>query len=233
MKFNIFVIIFIVLFVSACATAPQQPISLNKEALLDGNRMGIVMDKMPKPALDLPGASCLLCIATAMAANSTLSTQVKTFSSEELVSLPAEVKGILKGAGKEVLLIEEELEIKDLPGVENWVENKPRKDFSVLAKSNDVGQLLVIDVNHHGATRPYSAYFPTGGPEASISGAAYLIDMRSNTYLWYLPISIFRGVDAEAWDEPPAYPGVTNSYYQVVEEFRDAILEAIKKQVVN
>jgi hypothetical protein len=190
------------------------------------------MEPIPEPTMALPGAGCLLCILTATAASSTLTEQVKTFSSDELASLPSEVKTVLEVDKKNVSIVDAVIQIDELPDSEGG-ENKPRKNFTELAKKYNVDQLLVIDIDSHGATRPYSSYFPTGAPEASINGKAYIIDLKSNDYLWYLPLSMFKGAGGETWDEAPEYPGITNSYYQILEEFRDGVLNAISQKAAN
>jgi hypothetical protein len=44
---------------------------------------------------------------------------------------------------------------------------------------------------------------------------------------------MFKGAGGETWDEAPEYPGITNSYYQILEEFRDGVLNAISQKAAN
>jgi len=220
----------LLLTLTGCVTPPQPPVSLNAEFLTaSDNRIGVAMDTMPSPNLQLPGANCLLCIAVASGANSELSAHAKTLSTEELAQLKAEVLAVLKEQGRNVILVDDPLLINKLPKTKGLGEGFAKRDFSSFAEQHGLDHLLVIDINGIGMTRPYTSYIPMGAPQATVSGTAFLIDLQSNKYEWYLPIDLHLGTEGE-WDEPKDFPGLTNSYYQVLESLRDRVLSPLTIQ---
>src|SRR5919106_1730893 len=122
----------------ACAT-PQQPyVGLGQDALSPSSgRVGVVMTTLPKVDTRFPGADCLLCIATANAANSTLSSHIQSLSHEDLPKLKDEVATLIRKKGVEATVIGEELKLDALPDAATKGPNLALKDHSVLkAKYN-------------------------------------------------------------------------------------------------
>src|SRR5712671_3241563 len=76
------------MLVAACAIKPQQAISLSEETMnAQSGRVGVMMTKLPAVDTHLPGAGCLLSLAAASAANSSLTAHAKTLSYEDLPQL--------------------------------------------------------------------------------------------------------------------------------------------------
>ncbi len=209
---------------AACAGTPQQPVALDGTAFSgESSRLGVLVRYPQESKLILPGASCLLCVAAAAAANSKLSSHVKTIPTTDRATLEQDSIATLQANGSQVVTLASELDISKLPKHKSELENSTKQDFSALAEQHNANDILVIDVAHLGVTRAYTSYVPTGPPQASSLGTAYLVNATDNTYRWYLPLNFSVGVEGE-WKEPPAYPGVTNAYYQMLELMRDAIL---------
>ena len=231
MFFKSLILSVVIVMMVGCGMQPQKPIEMSVSNLFDqSSTVAVVFDPMPQPSLEVPGAGCLLCVAVARGANSQLTRQVETFSIQDLVALKADIADKLTEQGKSVRVINEEFKLDELPKakVAKGEDDKARLDHSSIASEYNVDQLLVVDINSIGVIRNYSSYIPVEDPKASIMGRAYLVDLKTNTYLWYLPISSFRFASGE-WKEPPEYPGITNAYYQLVEELRDNILSVIEK----
>ena len=57
-----------------------------------------------------------------------------------------------------------------------------------------------------------------------MSGSAYMVKLEDNSYTWYLPIKLYQSASGE-WKEPPAFPGLSNAYYGVVETVKDDLLD--------
>lgn len=224
MQVKLFGILVLLLTLTGCVTAPQLPISINTEIFSNpDSRVGVAMDLVASPNLQLPGAGCLLCLAVAAGANSDLSAHSKTLSTDEIDQLKSDAAESLKAQGREVTLIEEPLLLDKLPKTKDLGDGFAKRDFSSLVEQYQLGHMLVIDINAVGMTRPYASYVPTGAPQATVIGSAFLIDLTTNKYEWYLPISLYLGADGE-WDEPNDFPGLTNAYYQVLESLKDMIL---------
>lgn len=216
-----------VLALAGCATAPQRPVPLATSSFQTSQRIGVAMTALPKVDTDFPGASCLLCMATASLANSSLTTHARTLPYEDLPKLKAMLAEHMTKKGSTVTLIAEELKVDDLPKVSSTAPNVARQNFSALQHKHGVDKLLVVDINRLGFDRTYSAYFPTSDPKAVLRGTAYLVDLKSNTYEWYQPLNVIRSADG-AWDEPAKYPGLTNAYFQVIELGKDEVLKPFK-----
>jgi hypothetical protein len=207
-----------------CATVPQEPVQLNAATSLTGARVGVVMTPIPNADTHLPGAGCLLCLAAASVANSSLTSHAKTLTPEDLPQLKDQVAAALKKKGVEAIVIAEPLDLKALPDAANRGPNLASKDFSSVQKKHGVDKVLVIDITTLGFVRTYSAYVPTSEPKGTVQGTGYLVNLKTGAYEWYLPINVTKSADGP-WDEAPKFPGLTNAYYQAIELSKDSVLK--------
>ncbi len=233
MKHRIGVLLAAVAFlVAGCATTPQQPVLLSAQAVgSQAGRVGVAMTALPKPDVQLPGAGCLLCLAAASLANSSLSTHAQTLTYEDLPKLKQEVAELLRKRGTAVTVIEEDLDVKALPDFGTKGPNIAAKDFSSLQQKYRVDKLLVINIAALGFIRTYSSYVPTSDPKGLIDGVGYMVDLKKNTYEWFRPVHITKSA-TQNWDEPPKFPGLTNAYYQVLELGKDSLIEPFAGEAV-
>jgi hypothetical protein len=212
-------------FLSGCVSAPQQPVSLVAPATGAGaGRIGIAMTKLPNPDTYFPGASCLLCLAAASMANSSLTSHAKTLPYEDLPKVKTELANLLRQGGVSVIEIDGDFDIETLPDFSTKGPNIARKDFSSLQTKHQVDKLLIIDVGMLGFIRSYQAYVPTSDPKAVLQGIGYMVNLKNNTYDWYKPVSVSKSAD-QNWDESPKFPGLTNAYFQVLELAKDSFLQ--------
>ncbi|MCR2747913.1 hypothetical protein [Limnobacter parvus] len=224
---SMFVLVAAALFLGGCATPIQQRIDLADNYFLSSKakegRVGVVMVELPKPDTAFPGANCLLCLGVANGMHSSLSKEVKTFSTAELKPLPHDLVVLLKKRGLDAVLIDEPLKIDALPDLNaSEAVNKSRKNFTSLKAKYNIDRLVVIHFTALGVWRSYSAYVPTDPPKAVVVGSASLVDLTTHSLEWYQPVTISRTADGD-WDEPPKFPGLTNAYYQVLESGMDVI----------
>lgn len=211
---------------TGCAVPVQQPVNLSDGYFAqkaNSGRVGVVVTELPKPDTEFPGAGCLLCIGVANAAHSSLTSQVRTFTTDELKPLSGELASLLKKRGMDVVVIDDLVKYKDLPDFEaNGAPNKSRKNLSALKSKHQVDRILLVHFDAAGVWRAYSAYVPIDVPKAVLKGHAAIIDLSSHSLDWYLPLDVARAADG-AWDEPPKFPGLTNAYYQALEAGMDQI----------
>jgi len=206
-----------------CASAPQLPVPVSKELLASKTTtVGVVMTPLPKVDTEFPGAGCLLCLAAASMTNNSLTTHVKTLTHEDLPKLKNDVAKLLTAKGMAASVIDEPLDVKNLPSFSAKEPNFASKDFSSLKAKYKVDKLLVIDITALGAWRNYSAYIPTGDPKAVVKGTGYIVNLNNNALEWYQPIDVQKSAE-QKWDEPPKFPGITNAYYQALEIGKDTI----------
>lgn len=226
MKIRMLALLSIVFFVAACAGTPQMAIDYDQSLMAtEPTVIGIAVNEAPEPTIIYPGAGCLLCVGVAAAANSGLSKQVKTFSTVDLTSLGAEIAEALRQQGHKVVMFEGEnaLSEKDFPK-RKAAQDTAKRDYSSLAASHGISQLIMLDFTQIGATRSYSSYVPISDPMAVINGKIVAIDVASSAYRWYLPLNELRSAEGD-WKQPPQFPNMTNAYYQLVENVRDSALE--------
>lgn len=224
MKIRFAILFIVTALLSGCASVPQQSVSLTNEVISPkSGRIGVVMTALPKLETRLPGADCLLCIAAASLMNSSLISHTKTLSYEDLPSLKVEVADALKGVGADVVVIDDELNIASLKSFAKKGVNVAERDFTPLQEKYNVDRLLVINITALGFVRTYSAYVPTSDPKGQLQGLGYMINLRSNTYDWYQPVSIVKSA-AQNWDEPPKFPSLTNAYFQALELGKESFI---------
>ena len=210
---------------AGCATAPQQAIQLDQaSATLNSGKIGVAMTKLPAVDTQLPGAVCLLCMAAASMANSSLTDYSKTLPYEDLPQLKNEIADRLRKKGSQVVLINDELDLEPLAKFESEGTNVAKKDFAPLLKKYGVDKLLIIDIAALGFERKYSAYVPMSDPKGLFRGTGYIVNTK-NTYEWYMPVEVLKSADKE-WDEAPKFPGLTNAYFQALELGRERFIKA-------
>lgn len=214
----------LVVGMGGCAGTPQAPLPLNHEALKQGGRVGVAMTKMPKIDTSFPGAGCLLCMAAAAAANSSLTSYTHTLSAEDLPKIKETVADLVrkKAVNVDVTVVAEDLDVKQLKKFAGKGADVAKLNFGPLQDKYKVDKLIVIDITELGFVRNYSAYFSTGDPHAELHGTVTMVNLSSNAYELYVPLSLQKAADG-AWDEAPKFPGLTNAYYQVLELGKDAI----------
>jgi len=207
---------------TGCAVAPQQPLSISKDFTgASTTKVGVVMSTLPKVDTEFPGAGCLLCLAAASVANQSLTKHVQTLTAEDLPKLKNDIARLLEAKGMQVRVIDEPLDLKQIPKYDGKEPNTARQDFRGLKNRYQVDKLVVIDIAALGAWRNYSAYIPTGDPKAVLKGSGYIVNLSTNMLEWYLPVNVQKGTD-QNWDEPPKFPGLTNAYFEAIEQGKDA-----------
>lgn len=217
----------VVVFLGGCTTAPQAPLSMTEGALTaQSGRVGVVMSTLPKVNTAFPGAGCLLCIAAAEVANSSLTKHTQALTYEDLPKVKEQAAGILRKKGIEVTVIDDKFDLDNLDRFSSQGLNSASKDFRPFSQKFKVDKLIVFSINSIGVARSYSSYIPNGDPKAEIHGFAYMVNLANNTYEWYAKIDAVRASDGN-WDEAPTYPGLTNAYYQVIEMTKDQLLKPL------
>jgi hypothetical protein len=210
-----------------CATAPQTPLPMNTSALsADGGRVGVVMATLPKVDTAFPGAGCLLCIAIASGVHSKMTDHVRTLPYEDLPDLKKQAAAAITKKGAQAIVIDEEIKFDALPDFKSDQPNFARKDFRGLREKHNLDRLMVVNVAVLGVWRDYSSYVPTSDPKAVVKGDVYMVNLRTNALEWYAPINIAKA--AVTWDQPPAYPDLTNAYFQAIELGKDVVLKPLQ-----
>ena len=101
-----------VVLITGCASTQQTSVELQAGALREkGLRIGVVMTAIPKPDTYFPGAGCLLCMATASLANSSLTNQVRTWQTKDLEALRGDLAAKLRDRGLDVVVIAQDIDI--------------------------------------------------------------------------------------------------------------------------
>lgn len=209
---------------AACAAPRQAALPLPATGLaVSDARIGVAISTLPVVDTHFPGAGCLMCIAAASLANTALTAHARTLPAGDLLRVRDEVAILLRQKGHDVIVVAEALDIDALPELKDSTANGPKKDFSAIQRQYRLDKLLVIDIAKAGINRSYNSYIPAGAPQGMVSGAAYIINLKDQSYDWYMPVRQLRSASG-AWDEPGSFPGLSNAYFQALEGARDAFI---------
>lgn len=227
LKFKYAIVISISLFLAACASTPQQTVSLNSNALAKENvKVGFVYLAPEKQATThIYGASCLLCYGVASSLTGKLDSHIEsTITTDELDNIKTLV---MTKYGEKTVISEVELstpidKLKKFKGELGFA----KKDFRALKHTMGLDVLVVLQLNEHGAYRSFSGYVPNGDPQGYLAGTLFAVDLDTNAYVQYLEINE-KVQPAAEWDEPPTFPSVTTSYYQAIENVKAKLAAAI------
>jgi hypothetical protein len=227
--FTIILLTILSIGLTGCATPPQPPVDISNNFWQEKNKtIGVIMSDIPEPETTIVGANCLLCYGVAAAANSSLDKHLKTIPTEDVAILKQKVLDLLTQRGMKAELLDDDIVVTKLAKFKSKEPNVAKKDFTSFQKRS-LDYLLVIDVHQVGAHRTYASYVPTSDPLSVFSGQAYIIDLKTNKYAWYFPFNHKKPADLE-WDEPPSFPGLTNSLYEVITLGHDSITDSLGSQ---
>lgn len=214
-------------FLAGCAAPPQAAVSMGYRPFAEpGLRIGIAMSTLPKVDTSFPGAEWPLCHAAAALANAKLTAHARTLPADDLASLKDNIAEVLKLKGQVPVVIDEPLVVDKLPKTGHTARNAVARDYSSLQSKYRLDKLLVVELTEVGISRPYSSYIPTGEPKGVVSGRFYMVNFTDPAYEWYLPVLQQKSAQG-SWDEAPAFPGLSNAYFQAIEAARQAILQPL------
>ncbi|WP_255548328.1 hypothetical protein [Luteibacter sp. dw_328] len=209
---------------AGCAGKPQRAIAFTAPVVTaQPEKIGVAMTALPKVDTSLPGAGCLLCLAAASIANSTLTGYTHTLPKEDLPALKQKVAELLRKKGLTVVVIDQDINVAKLPKAQAKGDDLAKRDFSSLGTQYGIDHLIVIDIWQVGFERPYADYIPSSDPKGAITGLGYEVNLKTNAYEWYAPVTIRVSAEGK-WDEPPRFPGLTNAYFQALELGKDKFL---------
>lgn len=215
-------------FLTGCATPPSPaPVAKSFGVFAQpGLRIGVAMSKLPKVDTSFPGADWPLSRAAAALANSALTAHTRTLPADDLARLKADIAAALQRKGQLPVVIDEAIEVDKLPKASSTARNAAARDYALLRTRYQLDKLVVVELTEVGITRPYSSYVPTGDPKAIVSGVSYMVNFKNNSYEWYQPVLQQKSALGN-WDEPPAFPGLSNAYYQAIEAACEAFLRTL------
>jgi len=219
----ILILISVTAFLTGCSTVIQKPLVFTPSSISSGKLViGVVQTKIPEFSVEFPGADCLLCLGIAMASHSTLRDYAKNLNSNDVQPLQDDLINKLIAKGFTVKKLDKFIEISKLEKNTNHKEGFSKYDFSSFAKEG-IDLLLVINLKQIGFKRGYQSYIITEPMKAQVLAEGFMVDIKTNKYTWYQDYKLSKGVNGE-WDNPPKFPQLTNSYYSLIEEFKDSFI---------
>jgi hypothetical protein len=222
-KFKLLGILLVTGLFVGCATQPITQLTLQKDTLSSESKVVVLQNEIKEPSMDYPGASCLLCLGAAAVANGSLSNHVKTLPLDDIKTLGKLAGDKISASGAKVEVIETPLLLNKIPKAKKSKSLSVAKhDFSQYKASHQATHALVVNTTSVGVIRNYSAYVPVSGPIARIGGEVYLVNLATGEYVAYNTLDISK-LPNGVWDQAPAFPNVTNAYYEAVEAARDQI----------
>jgi hypothetical protein len=215
---------FSILALSACAVHVQTPISYKAPMAAPNITVGVVVVTPEKADITFPGANCLLCVITAQAMHTSLGKHTDTLSIADLKKLNGEFKGLLEKKGYLYKDLTAALIAEKIEAVKEKKMGYAEMDYQAFAAKHGVQKLLIVRFPKVGFTRPFASYFPTSAPAALVIAQASMVSMPDQTLDWYQNMS-FQEYAGKEWDEVPNFPGLTNAYYQAIENAREFLLK--------
>ncbi len=221
-------ILAICVLLAACKTTSQSSVFLSADTLsAKSGKIGVIMTSIPKVDTTFPGAGCLLCLAAANAANSSLTKHAHTMSNQDFSKLKDEIADSLRKKGVDVVVISEDFSAKNLKDASQAGADSPKKDFRPLRDKYHVDHLAVLDIRFAGFLRNYSAYISRGDPVGKVEGTVSVVNLSDNRYELYQELDIIKTAEG-TWSEPPDFPGLTNAYFTAVEACKDQVLRSFR-----
>ncbi|SEA17261.1 hypothetical protein [Microbulbifer marinus] len=216
-----------------CAT-PQVPVPLDQTFYTaDKKTVGLMLEAPEKPGLALEGNIGLLDYAIIAAATNTLTSHIEGQDLGEFLAVAEELSHSLESEGFQVVRLEAPEKAPKLAKFKDPDSKDTTyfaaKDHRALADQYKVDYLLKLTATSAGLARPYYGFIPTDAPRAIFNVHGEMIDMSSNQLLWYSNISHSAYASGE-WDEGPSYPGLTNTYYVVMNKAKQDVLNALAKR---
>lgn len=221
-------IVTLALVLTACGSTPQPTVQLQSNQVGTDKKVAFVYVGPEDTAATthIYGAGCLLCYGVASALTSSLDKHLEgTIDATELNALKDLVIQEYRQYNSDMQVVTLNTPINKLKKFKGEL-GFAEKDFRPLKDTLNADVLVVFELYEHGAYRSFSEYIPNGDPQGYVSGKLYTVDLSTNAYIQYLVID--QKVQPEGlWDEPPTFPGVTNAYYQAIENAKQKLADAI------
>lgn len=216
-------LVIVTLFFSGCSSVVQKSVIFNNNDITTGSKVvGIIGIKNPEVSVAFPGADCLLCIGVAMASHGVLRDHAKTLNSSELTLLQNDLVKKLNAKGYTVKVLDKSFDISKVEKNNEVKEGYSKYNFSSFAKEG-VNSILVLNIKEVGFKRAYQSYVPTEPMKAQIVADGYMVNVSDNKLLWFKEYKLSKGVVGE-WNVEPKFPLLTNSFYSLIEEFKDTVI---------
>ncbi|WP_346838224.1 hypothetical protein [Microbulbifer sp. SAOS-129_SWC] len=216
-----------------CAT-PQPPVALDQSFYTQkGKSVGVMLKVPEKPGLALEGNVGLLDYAIISAATSALTDNIERQGLDEFVAVSEDLSHSLESAGFQVVRLQAPAKAVKMAKFKD-PDSKDQtyfaaRDHRAMAQQYGVDYLLKLTATRTGLARPYYGFVPTDAPRAVFDVHGELIDLSSNQLLWYANMPHAAYADGE-WDEKPKFPGLTNSFYVVMNQARQDVIGALAKR---
>jgi hypothetical protein len=206
---------------TGCATVKQESIKLNSDSMPMNSKIGILVSYPTVMELNFPGADCLLCLGVAIAAHGELRDHAKTLTVNDMSELQSRIERRLRSKGYSSVVMRGMPKIDDLPKNPKSGAGFSQKDLSSFGKEG-VTHVFVLHVKDMGLRRNYQEYFPAGEPKARIFADVYIASVSDGRYQYFKEYDLNKA-SVQPWDAPPKFPGLTNAYYGLIEEFKDLL----------
>ena len=215
-----------------CATV-QPPVSIGSEFYESNNKsVGVIIQHKDAPEFYMEGDVRLLDFAIIAAATSKLSSHVKKLDAKDFDLVVDEIQTALSQEGFTVARLDRPLDIEAL---KDFADADPKdaiyfakKDFSSLRSELGVDYLLTLTVARLGVARAYHGFIPMSDPRAIFEIDGQVVDLATNKLVWYKRIATSSSPSGQ-WDEPPDFPGLTNSFYVALENAKQRVVTDMKR----
>lgn len=193
--------------------------------------IGIFLMSNNKPGFHMEGDVRLLDYAVNASAMSSLTSHAEKLDVADMNLLASDLKSSLEKQGFTVKILDETINADKLKEFNDPNDKDTTyfevKNYADLKTQLNVDYLALLNVTRLGFARPYQGFIPLAAPRAVVDIHGELIDLSNNQLVWYKNIQESSSVTGE-WDEPPEFPGLTNSFYTALESAKQRVVNDIK-----
>lgn len=195
-----------------------------------GRNISVSVQRLPQPTSNKLGAQGLLDMAINSAVASGWDAQVKSVSIKAYDKFPGELVTRLNQRGFNASAID--MKLADLPKYVAKPEQKQSKtavldkDLKGVAALAGADYLLLVNPLVTGTARNYYGFMPLNDPSGYFVGYATLVDVRTNEIKWWKDLMVTKIANVP-WDQPPAYPNLTQAVVQAVDDSREQFMKEL------
>lgn len=194
-------------------------------------RIGVALIKHPDAAAHKAGAQGLLDMAINSAMAADLKTRMKTMKLDEFDTVRELFAAELQKRGMQAKIVETVIDPEQFAAFEA-PSNVPKlyfdRNLKGLAEKESLDLIALLSVEGYGTLRKYYGFIPLGKPMGFCMASGQLVDLRTNELMWRSTASEEQStveVTGE-WDQPPAYPELTDAVKKAIENSRAYIMQA-------
>lgn len=230
MRFLKLLLFFLVcILLTGCITiTPDVPIS-HKFYEQTNKKLGICLIEKKHAEFITLGDNSLLSIAVVASATDKIKAHFKTIDISEFSTIKSQLSNLLEKKGFNVIIVNDVPKFDSMPKfTDPNTKDKVyfyEKNLMPLKEKYGVDFLVLLKPYRVGGQRMYNGVIPKGDPYATFGVLTSIVNLNNNQLSMNQRTYLTRKAEG-AWDEPPNYPGLTNSFFITMEQAKEGVLKS-------